>query len=238
MSQRWLAGIGNQGFGIRPGRGELIRQPASCEDEQPNAGAAAGAAANIKFCLMPAWRFAARNLPRSASVVPSLNSHPPWRGQCDFEYLAYQPNGALFTWRIRCSQSRVWLSCSLHTDHEHEDEDEHEHEDIVDGDVVLFLNGILNFNDHKCKLILNALLRLNLCFGCSFASTSLSLSLSVSLDLVCWQTSKAKIMSFNYLHRVTVAFSTTCPCIPNAGYYQGTTHSIVHLLRQKKRALF
>lgn len=89
MVSRWLAGIGNQGFWIRPGRGKLSRQSASCADEQPNAGAAAGAVANIKFCLMPAWRFAARNLPRSASVLPSLNSYPPWRGQCDFEYLAY-----------------------------------------------------------------------------------------------------------------------------------------------------
>lgn len=49
-------------------------------------------------------------------------------------------------------------------------------------DVVLFLNGILNFNDHKCKLILNALLRLNLCFGCSVCLVPvLSLPLALSL---------------------------------------------------------
>lgn len=75
-----LAGIGNQGFGIEG----ASSQPASCED--------AGGAANIKFCLMPAWLPEIYPDPHQRShssfLIPHA-SHPPCRGQCDFEYLAY-----------------------------------------------------------------------------------------------------------------------------------------------------
>lgn len=135
------------------------------------------AAANIKFCLMSACRCAA-----SGNLPPSLLlSNLPIRGQCDFEYLAYQPNGALFTWRIRCnrSQSLAFMQFAYGR-----------------GRVVLFLNAILNFNDHKCKLILNALLRLNLCL---WLLAGLFSFLFLFCFCLCWQTSQLKIMSFNYL---------------------------------------
>lgn len=54
----------------------------------------------------------------------------------------------------------------------------------------LLLNGILNFNDHNCKLILNALLWQNLCLArwAGFFSEQ-------SVPLQCCQ---LKMMSFNY----------------------------------------
>jgi len=64
---------------------------------------------------------------------------------------------------------------------------------------VLFLNAILNFNDHKCKLILNALLRLKFMF---LATCALLFHIFFFIILFLTRSTLfggVVIMSFNYL---------------------------------------